>query len=283
MQAGEPDLTIRFQDSFHPLAVLCSLVLDASVSLRQKRSMNARNRNLLIAAVVVTAGILAFVVWENRHHSPLDSSAGPSAPTRSEAMALAEQYVNHSWTAGAANIHHGKDPKGIPVNTLDAAGKETHGIETGWWLVGETNVGLPYKWGGFDTPESFDAGLREGKYAGDAYSSEKRRLLDLSVSESAVGIDCSGFISRCWQLSRSYSTRELPDLCEPVPDPAQLRPGDILNRNNNHVRMFVGWEDQSAGLAIFYEASARVHRKVHDIDEMFREGYQAWRYRGMRD
>lgn len=198
-------------------------------------------------------------------------------------MALAERYVEHPWTAGEANIFHGDDPEGIPVNTLDAAGKGSHDIETGWWVIGETNIGLPYKWGGFDTPESFDVGLRQGKFAGDAYTAEKRRLLDLSVSDSAVGIDCSGFISRCWQLPRSYSTRELPDLCDPLPDPSQWRLGDILNTHNSHVRLFAGWEDEAARLAIFYEASARVQRSVHNIDDMFRDGYQAWRYRGMRD
>lgn len=221
--------------------------------------------------------------WGKNEQPARDDSTPLSTPTRAEAIALAKQYVTHQWTADDRNVFHGEDPDGVPVNTLDAAGKGTNGINLGWWLIGETNVGLPYKWGGFDTPETFDVGLREGKAAGDAYTAEKRRLLDLSVSDTAVGIDCSGFVSRCWQLPRSYSTRELPGLCDPVPDPADWRPGDILNTHNSHVRLFAGWEDQAAGRAIFYEASVRVERTVHDINEMFSDGYEAWRYRGMQD
>jgi hypothetical protein len=39
----------------------------------------------------------------------------------------------------------------------------------------EPAVGLPYKWGGFDTIASFEEGLRAGKAAGDLYNAEKRR------------------------------------------------------------------------------------------------------------
>lgn len=245
--------------------------------------MNSFPRLFLVVAATLTVVVLVPRFVGKRQTPAPESPAPPSTPTRPQVLALAEQYVTHSWSAGIANVFHGQDPNGIPVNTLDAGHTGTDGIDTGWWMIGETNIGLPYKWGGFDTPESFDAGLRLGKYAGDAYTAEKRRLLDDAVSDSAVGIDCSGYISRCWQLPRSYSTRELPDLCDPLPDPAQWLPGDILNIHNNHVRLFAGWEDRSSGRAIFYEASARVHRQVHDINDMFREGYQAWRYRGMRD
>ncbi len=247
--------------------------------------MNASPRILLIVAATLTAVVLAPRFLGKRQEPPRDAPlpAPLSSPTRAQSMALAEQYVTHQWSADISNVFHGQDPAGISVNTLDAAHKGDNGIDAGWWLIGATNIGLPYKWGGFDTPETFDAGLRAGKFAGDAYTAEKRRLLDDAVSDSAIGIDCSGFISRCWQLPRSYSTRELPALCDPLPDPSRWLPGDILNTHNSHVRLFAGWENQAAGRAIFYEASARVQRQVSAIDDMFREGYQAWRYRGMRD
>ena len=111
---------------------------------------------------------------------------------------------------------------------------------------------------------------------------EKRRLLDDAVSAQAVGIDCSGYISRCWKLPHSFSTRELPQLCDPVPDLAKLEPGDIFNIHNSHVRLFAGWADDAHTTVRVYEASARVIRHNIPLQPMLDQGYSAWRYRGMR-
>ena len=211
-----------------------------------------------------------------------DRRRAPSRVTRSEAVAIAESYVVHEWTPTAANAFHGADPDGIRVDTPDAD-FQPEGDERGWWIASQRNVALPYKWGGFDTPEEFDRGVREGKYAGDIYSAEKRRLLDDAVSNLAVGIDCSGYVSRCWRLPRSYSTRELPGLCDPVPDPAQLQPGDIFNRHNAHVRLFAGWADAARTQVRVYEASVRVLCHDMPLQTMLDEGYTLWRYRGMRE
>ena len=228
----------------------------------------------LFAIVFLIA--LAVIFWTRKIR---DRSDSPSQVTRSEAVAIAESYVVHEWTPTAANAFHGVDPDGIRVDTPDSD-FQPEGDERGWWIAGQRNVALPYKWGGFDTPEEFDRGVREGKYAGDIYSAEKRRLLDDAVSNLAVGIDCSGYVSRCWRLPRSYSTREMPELCDPVPDPAQLQPGDIFNRHNAHVRLFAGWADAARTQVRVYEASAKV--KCHDLplQTMLDEGYTLWRYRG---
>ena len=229
-------------------------------------------RMLAIFLLVVLAGAALYFLPRQ--------ARTPSRITRPEVLAIAESYVTHEWTATEANAFHGNDPDGVRVDTPDA-GFQSEGDDRGWWLAGRRNVGFPYKWGGFDTPEEFDRGLRAGRFAGDAYSAEKRRLLDDAVSAHAVGVDCSGYISRCWKLPRSFSTRELPQLCEPVPDLAQLEPGDIFNLHNKHVRLFAGWTDSAHTTVRVYEASARVI--CHDIalQPMLDEGYSAWRYRGI--
>lgn len=226
--------------------------------------------------LLVALAVLA-LVWTKRGRG--DS---PSQVTRSEALAIADSYVLHEWMPTAANAFHGVDPAGIRVDTPDAEFRPV-GDERGWWIAGQRNVALPYKWGGFETPKEFDRGLREGKYAGDVYSAEKRRLLDDAVSNLAVGIDCSGFISRCWRLPRSYSTRELPGLCDPVTEPAQLQPGDIFNRHNAHVRLFAAWADAAHTQVRVYEASAKVLCHDLPLQAMLDEGYTMWRYRGMRE
>ena len=221
--------------------------------------------------------VIAVVAWFFFKRRP----NAPSQITRAEVLAIAENYVAHEWVPAEANAFHGVDPNGIRVDTPDA-NFQLRDDERGWWIAGQRNVGFPYKWGGFDTPEEFDRGLRAGRFAGDVYSAEKRRLLDDAVSTHAVGIDCSGYISRCWRLPRSFSTRELPQLCDPIPDLARLEPGDIFNLHNSHVRLFAGWADAARANVRVYEASARVICHDLPLQPMLDEGYSAWRYRGMR-
>jgi hypothetical protein len=210
----------------------------------------------------------------------------PSRVSRKEAIGTAQRYLRHVWKPTAANAFHGIDPNGVRVDTPDAAFQPTD-TRPGWWQPGKRNVGLPYMWGGFDTPESFDSALRAGKYAGDIYTEEKRRLLDAAVSKHAAGIDCSGMISRCWKLPRSYSTRELTALCDPVTDLAQLKPGDIFNLHNAHVLLFAGWEDKQHERLSAYEAGSpptwKVLLNTMPLRFLLDQGYTAWRYRGIHD
>lgn len=73
------------------------------------------------------------------------------------------------------------------------------------------------KWGGFDTPRQFAERLKADAANGGAPprpgtmgTPEKQAAGDAAASRFAAGVDCSGFVSRCWRLSRPFSTRELP-------------------------------------------------------------------------
>ncbi len=242
---------------------------------RTGRNRRMRRSVLIVAGIMSVAALTAGLLWYWRKRPP-------SWVTRTEAISIAASYVAHEWTATAANIFHGVDAEGIRVDTPDLAYQPAEG-DKGWWQTSGKNVGLPYKWGGFETPEEFDRGLREGRYAGDIYSAEKRRLLDDAISLHAVGIDCSGFVSRCWKLPRSFSTRELPQLCDPVTDLRQLKPGDIFNTHNKHVRLFAGWADAERTRIKVYEAGVRVALNEYVLKAMLDEGYTAWRYHGMSD
>lgn len=210
----------------------------------------------------------------------------PSIVTRSEVMATAKRYHAHVWTPTEKNILHGRDSNGIRVDTPDANFQPKKG-SSGWWRPGVKNTGIPYKWGGFDTPESFDAGILEGRPAGDTYTAEKRRLLDAAASRRAVGIDCSGLVSRCWNLPRSYSTRTITQFCDPVPDARDAQPGDIFNTKNAHALLFVNWARPDHSRLLAFETGAPPVMKVL-FNEMgtgwlLEKGYTVWRYRGIRD
>lgn len=218
------------------------------------------------------------------------ASGGPSARaggvSRTEALQTAEAYRLFTWTPTARNQFHGNDPAGVRVDTPDRGYRPVQ-TRPGWWIPGVANVGVPYKWGGFDTLEEFSRGVEAGRYAGDVYTAAKRKALDDAVSKAAVGIDCSGLVSRCWKLPRSYSTREIPALCVALPSYNDLRPGDVLNTENQHVLLFKGWKDAAHQRLYAYETGAPPTWKVllDDIPvELLRsQNYRAYRYRLMHD
>ena len=215
-----------------------------------------------------------------------DAPKPPSTVTRAEAMATAEMYRTLKWEPTSANVFHGRDAKGISVDTPDVRYKPASGF-AGYWKPGNINVGMPYKWDGYDTPESFLIGIGAGKAAGDVCTPEKRRLLEAGMSAQAVGIDCSGFVSRCWKLPRAYSTRTLTKLCDPVDDLTDLKPGDILNAPNSHVFLFKKWSAPDRSRMLVYTTGTPPIWAVQigplRTKQMAPLGYTAWRYRGMRD
>ena len=212
--------------------------------------------------------------------------AAPSEVTRSQVMGTAIRYASHSWRASSSNVRHGPDGAGIRVDTPDQ-GYQKPGAVPGYWVPGQVNQGVPYQWGGFSTPEEFDRGLAAGLAAGDVYTEEKRRLLYDGVSREAVGIDCSGFVSRCWNLPRAYSTRELGAISVPLPSWDDLKPGDALNIHNVHVLLFCGWVDPGRKFLAAYETGGppdwKVIRHVIGVDFLKRKGYRPLRYQGIQE
>ncbi len=215
--------------------------------------------------------------------------AGPATAqelTRHDVLETARAYQTLAWTPTTRNVLHGFDPNRIRVDTPDQS-LHRPGTRSGWWVPGQTNVGVPYMWGGFSSLEEFTNGIKTGKAAGDVYTAEKRALLDAAVSKECVGIDCSGLVSRCWKLPRSYSTRELPSVCLALASYNDLKPGDILNTANSHVLLFVGWKDGSHQRLFAYEAGSPPSWKVLlddiPIQLLQSQDYKPYRYRHIRD
>lgn len=213
----------------------------------------------------------------------LASCATPGV-SRKQAIETAWTYSKIEWKPVATHAMHGKDADGIEVQTPDA-GLQRHGYQGGWWQANRMARGMPYQWGGFDTPESFASSLARGEVAGDISTPAKRKLGDAAVSRHSAGIDCSGFVSRCWNLSRPYSTKQLPEICTPLKFWFQLQPGDIL-LNDRHVLLFAGWQTPGK-VVLAYEAGPfpvwRVNSAAIPCAKLEREGYAPWRYRKIRD
>lgn len=214
---------------------------------------------------------------------PGDASA-PSQVTPSEALAIAQKYSSHPWRPFARNLLHGPDAAGILVQTPDVSLNDPP-ERPGWWMPGEVNLGIPYKWGGFDDPASFDQGIAQGYAAGDVSTPAKRRADNAAVSAVAAGVDCSGFVSRCLNLPTVHDTSQLPGVCYPLAA-EDLRPGDLLNVPRKHVVLCAGWARPDRSWIYYYETGGSPNYwkpglKEAPLDAMLALGYQPLRYRGM--
>lgn len=208
----------------------------------------------------------------------------PSQVTPDEAIAIAKRFASHPWQPFARNILHGDDPQGIRVDTPDAGYRPVDGRD-GWWVPGQVNEGIPYKWGGFDDPASFDAAVARGLAAGDVSSPAKRAADNGAVSARAAGVDCSGFVSRCLKLPTVHDSTQLPTVCDRLPGMAALRPGDLLNIPRRHVMIVAGWARPDRTWVCYYETGGipewKPALKQSPVEKLIALGYQPLRYRGM--
>jgi len=165
---------------------------------------------------------------------PYDARFGASALKRGRALLEAE------WTLKPENFTQA----GIVHNCEPESGQ--------YWSrptrLSESKVGtivrsLPYKWGGFDNAQSFIRRVEATRpaLAGDVCACREAAYGGCIVPRAA-GIDCSGFVSRAWGLGGHQGTYSLAKIAAPLPSYFDLKPGDILNRPGNHVRLFIGFE-----------------------------------------
>jgi hypothetical protein len=170
--------------------------------------------------------MLATVLWA----AFSQTSAWPL--TREEVMERAQSYVDLDWQCRRYN-----------------ASREYNLLKPG-----KSYLGVSYNWGGFDLPSQFARKVKSGKVAGNY---KKHCGEQLCVRFDFAGLDCSGFVSRCWQIRR-YSTLELPIIAIKIPRKL-LKPGDILNSRNKHVVLFDSYDDEGQMWA--YESSAWVRQQ----------------------
>ncbi|MGE5399286.1 MAG: T9SS type A sorting domain-containing protein, partial [Ignavibacteriales bacterium] len=162
-------------------------------------------------------------------------NSGIQAVSRSAALRLAESYVLYKYQCRQNNL--------APSNVT---GPDGDLVRTPSWLIIGMNAKVPYMWGGFSTLSDFSNGLMNGRYSGDINTA--------GVSGYAVGVDCSGFVSRCWSLGYHCSTSGMPNITTQYSSWDEMKPGDAVLKNG-HVRMFV--DKASNGALRVVEASGR--------------------------
>jgi len=159
--------------------------------------------------------------------------------SRAEIVARAHAIANHGWTCSSSN--------------LNASCSRKYRSD---WKAGQRVTGIPYRWGGSDTPELFDKKLAQGLAAG-AHS-------QYGILSCAAGIDCSGFVTQAWGLpaGHAYSTSNLRQIAgKPKYNwYTDMKPGDALNLPGSHVVLFTGYNPD--GTINICEASGSKGRVV---------------------
>lgn len=188
--------------------------------------------------------------------------------TRSEALVIAEAYRDLTWTAQAGNIS---------ADTVVVG--DGHIIRTPDWVApaGGARTSVPYKWGGFTSLDSFAAQQLANKYTGSDYTS------DVSWSDNyCVGVDCSGFVSRCWRRSAKEGTTTLPTISNTLASFDDLKTGDIVNLAGSHVRLF--WKKEENGTYTMIEAMGTYWRVMtRNYTAAALAAYTPLRYKNMTE
>jgi hypothetical protein len=139
--------------------------------------------------------------------------------TRDQIMSNAEDYANVTWECRAQN----------------AASTPRCSAWSCDYEVGEHYQGVPYLWGGDRKVETFQNNLVNGFRAG---AHDENDCLEgnaglIGNACWATGVDCSGFVSRCWGLPK-YGTWTLLDHSYDIRYD-QLMRGDALDKPGDHV------------------------------------------------
>ncbi|MGB8657982.1 MAG: CARDB domain-containing protein [Candidatus Zixiibacteriota bacterium] len=111
------------------------------------------------------------------------------------------------------------------------------------FVVGQPYRGEAYEWGGWDDTNAFLTNMNSSKGQRAGVHINNDCLPDAQCNPCwSTGIDCSGFVSRCWHLSWKHNTRTLFDVADTIPYD-QLQRGDALDdttqAGGRHVRLFL--------------------------------------------
>lgn len=138
---------------------------------------------------------------------------------------------------------------------------------------------MPYCWGGFSTTAQYKTGMSNSGRVGNINTSTSGYVAN------TYGLDCSGYVSRCWRQSTKYGTGTIGSICNSIAY-NQLKPADALNKSGSHIVLYE-YAD-GAGNYVLYEATTlnkydKVSHTNRPISSLSSGGYVALRYKGITD
>jgi hypothetical protein len=154
-------------------------------------------------------------------------AAAQTAISREAVMAHAKAYAWHPWRCTAANQTASCSPSYRSI-----------------YPVGDF-MGLPYDWGGYMSLFEFDQQIGVQFYGAGSYPAD-------GILACTAGLDCSGFVSKCWDVGH-YTTSNIATLATTVSPATAMLPGDAVNNAGHHVVLFAYFS--TTGEPVFYESA----------------------------
>ncbi len=191
--------------------------------------------------------------------------------TRQQVIETAFAFANAQWTVNPGA--YGRDPD---TACTGFAGR----IRRPDYLHGKLEQqvrGIPYCWGCFGTLDQIRGRIEHGSLAGNICTHN-------APTSTAAGVDCSAFVSATWGLASHFTTEAIPSIASRVENPADLRPGDALDKPGSHVMLFLRFTaDRKAEVM---ESSpggcnGRVCHNVYPLASLLARGYVPVRYRAL--
>lgn len=134
---------------------------------------------------------------------------------------------------------------------------------------------MPYCWGGFSSISQYNTGMNGTGRVGNINTSTSGHV------SNTYGLDCSGYVSRCWGTSTKYGTSTIMNVAKKI-NASDLLQGDALNYSGSHIVLFDKLD--GAGNYVLYEATTlnsydRVSHTTRSISSM--GNYVPIRYNGV--
>lgn len=136
---------------------------------------------------------------------------------------------------------------------------------------------MPYCWGGFSTTAQYKTAMNNSGRVGNINTPKSGHVAN------TYGLDCSGYVSRCWLQPTKYGTATIGTICNKISYNA-LRTADALNKSGSHIVLF-DYSD-AAGNYTLYEATTlnqydRVAHTSRSVKNLSSGGYVALSYKGV--
>lgn len=134
---------------------------------------------------------------------------------------------------------------------------------------------MPYCWGGFSSISQYNTGMSGTGRVGNINTSTTSHV------SNTYGLDCSGYVSRCWGTSTKYGTSTIMNVAKKI-NARDLLQGDALNHSGSHIVLFEKYDGY--GAYVLYESTKlnsydRVSHTTRSISSMGK--YVPIRYNGV--
>ena len=170
--------------------------------------------------------------------------------TITQAWYNANQYCTLDWTPISSNV----------ATSCTWVGGSGY-IKTPITSYGYTETGVPYKWGGYTSWRNFESLASQGKYTGNRVTTSSTcggNAYSSDADTYVVGVDCSGYVSRCWEVAHK-TTSSIPNICTSQglvtsASSSAFQNMDALNKSGNHVMLYRA--HNGSNQVIVFESSA---------------------------